>query len=161
LYSLYAWFAFERKSWWKFFRGDFSPQFEILQTREVCGSSAIFSQLRNRLLQHLDIITFCVSRRRRKMYCGHPLCLSVCLSAAACLHYCTDPDVTWRSGRGCPLVVHCWADLQSVHGLRCYGNTIEHYGNAWQSPAVIRQAHHTPHALGMRAACGEDSPHWR
>jgi len=21
-----------------------------------------------------------------------------------------------------PLVVHCWADLQSVHGLRCYGN---------------------------------------
>jgi len=26
------------------------------------------------------------------------------------------------SGRGCPLVVHYWADLQSVHGLRCYGN---------------------------------------
>jgi len=22
----------------------------------------------------------------------------------------------------CPLVVHCWADLQSVHGLRCYDN---------------------------------------
>jgi len=21
-----------------------------------------------------------------------------------------------------PLVVHCWEDLQSVHGLRCYGN---------------------------------------
>ena len=21
-----------------------------------------------------------------------------------------------------PLVVHCWADLQSVHELRCYGN---------------------------------------
>jgi len=31
-------------------------------------------------------------------------------------------DVTWGSGRGCPLVVHYWADLQSVHGLRCYGN---------------------------------------
>ena len=30
-----------------------------------------------------------------------------------------------------------------VHGLRCYGNT----RNAWQSPAVIRQAHRTPHAL--------------
>ena len=28
-----------------------------------------------------------------------------------------DPDVTWGSGRGCPL-----ADLQLVHGLRCYGN---------------------------------------
>jgi len=48
--------------------------------------------------------------------------LCVCLSAAACLNYCTDPDVTWGSGRGCPLVVHYWADLQSVHGLRCYGN---------------------------------------
>jgi len=23
------------------------------------------------------------------------VCLSVCLSAAACLHDCTDPDVTW------------------------------------------------------------------
>jgi len=84
------------------------------------------------------------------MYCGHArlcvylsVCLSVCLSAAACLHYCTDPDVTWGSGRGCPLVVHHWADLQSMHGLRCYGNT----SNAWQSPAVIRQAHHTPHPL--------------
>ena len=48
--------------------------------------------------------------------------VSVCLSAAACPHYCTDPDVTWGSGRGCPLVVHYWADLQSVHGLRCCGN---------------------------------------
>ena len=48
--------------------------------------------------------------------------VSVCLSAAACPHYCTDPYVTWGSGRGCPLVVNCLADLQSVHGLRCYGN---------------------------------------
>jgi len=50
------------------------------------------------------------------------VCLSVCLSAAIRPHYCTDPDVTWGRGRGCPLVVHCWADLQSGHGLRCYGN---------------------------------------
>jgi len=28
--------------------------------------------------------------------------LSVCLSTAACLHYCMDPDVTWGNGRGCP-----------------------------------------------------------
>jgi len=27
-----------------------------------------------------------------------------------------------RSDRGCPLVLHYWADLQSVHGLHCYGN---------------------------------------
>jgi len=44
------------------------------------------------------------------------------LSSAACPHYCTDPDVTWGNGMGCPLVMHYWADLQSVHGLRCYGN---------------------------------------
>ena len=75
--------------------------------------------------QRMSLITFRVSRGRREMYCGHArLCvrLSVCLSAAACLHYCTDPDVTWGSGRGCRLVVHYWADLQSAHGLRCYGN---------------------------------------
>ena len=24
----------------------------------------------------------------------------------------------------CPLVVHCWADLQSVHGFRCYNNIV-------------------------------------
>jgi len=50
------------------------------------------------------------------------VCVSVCLSAAVRPHYCTDLDVTWGHGRGCPLVVHYWADLQSVHGLRCYGN---------------------------------------
>jgi len=75
------------------------------------------------------------------------VCVPVCLSAATCPHYCTDPDVTWGNGRGCPLVVHSSADLQSVHGLRCYGNT----RNVWQSPAVIRQAHRTPHALHMSA----------
>jgi len=48
--------------------------------------------------------------------------VSVCLSAATCLPHCTDLDVTWRSGRGCPLVVHYWVHLQLVHGLRCYGN---------------------------------------
>ena len=37
----------------------------------------------------------------------------------------------------------------------------QHYGNAWQSPAVIRQAHRKPHAVRMRATCGEDSPHRR
>jgi len=58
------------------------------------------------------------------------VCLSVCLSSAACPHYCTDRDVTWGSGRGCPLAVHYWADLQSVQGLHCYGNTMEMHGGA-------------------------------
>jgi len=44
----------------------------------------------------VTVITFRVSRRRREMYCGHArLCVSVCLCAAACPHYCTEPDVTW------------------------------------------------------------------
>ena len=30
------------------------------------------------------------------------VCVSVYLSAAACLHYCTDPDVTWENGIGMP-----------------------------------------------------------
>ena len=50
------------------------------------------------------------------------VCLSIFLSAAIRPHYCTDPDVTWGRGRGCPLVVHYWADLQSVHGFRCCGS---------------------------------------
>ena len=63
------------------------------------------------------MITFCVSRRRRKMYCGHALlcvCVSVCLSAAVRPHYCTDADVTWGHGRGCPLVVHPSYKLVSI-----------------------------------------------
>jgi len=32
------------------------------------------------------------------------------------------PRCNLGSGRGCPLVVHYWADLQSVHGLHCYSN---------------------------------------
>jgi len=71
----------------------------------------------------LLLITFCVSRRRRKMYCGHArLCVYVSVRGRIRPHYCMDPDVTWGRGRGCPLVVHYWADLQSGHGLRYYGN---------------------------------------
>jgi len=60
------------------------------------------------------------------MHIGHVrlcVCMSVCLSLAAFPHYCTDLDVTWGNGMGCPLVVHYWTDLQSVHGFRCYDNT--------------------------------------
>jgi len=79
--------------------------------------------------QDLAVITFCVSVEDAKCIMvtrvSVPVCLSVCvcLSAAVRPHYCTDPDVTRRHARGCPLVVHYSADLQSGHGLRCYGNT--------------------------------------
>jgi len=49
-------------------------------------------------------------------------CMSVCLSLAAFPHYCTDPDVTCKNGRGCPVVVHYWVDLQLVHRFHCYDN---------------------------------------
>jgi len=67
------------------------------------------------------------SLSRGKMYSGHVrLCLSVCVSDSLSLatfpHYFTDPDVSCGNGRGCPLVVHFWADLQLVHGFRCYDN---------------------------------------
>ena len=50
------------------------------------------------------------------------VCVSVCLFLAAFSHYYTDPDVSWGNGSRCPLVVHCWADLQSVYRLCCYDN---------------------------------------
>jgi len=91
-----------------------------------CFTAVAFTKLRE---TDFSFVTFCVNRRRRKIYCGHArlcvclcVCLSVCLSATVRPHYCTDPDVTWRHDRGCPLVVHYWADLQSGHGLHCYGN---------------------------------------
>jgi len=55
------------------------------------------------------------------MYIGHAR-LCVCLSLAAFPHYCMDPDVSWGDGRGRPLIVHHWVDLQSVHGFCCYDN---------------------------------------
>ena len=95
-----------------------------LSCLRLCYSDAITLLLLASLGDEVLII-FWVSRRRRKMYCGHArlcVCVSVWLSAAVRPHYCMDPDVTWGHGRGCPLVVHYWADLQLGHGLRCYGN---------------------------------------
>jgi len=67
------------------------------------------------------IIAFRVSRRRREMYIGHAR-LCVCLTVPRRMPtLCTEADV--RNGRRFPLVVRYWADLQSVHGFRCYDNT--------------------------------------
>jgi len=62
------------------------------------------------------------------------VCICVCLSAAAFAHYCTDPDVTWGMVWGCPLVVHYWADLQSVHGFRC-NDSIAANAKCW--PVIV------------------------
>jgi len=86
------------------------------------------------------LVTFRVSRRRRdtKHMLATRVCVCVCLSLAACPHYCADPDVSWRNGRGCPVTAHCWADLQSVHGFRCYDNSAEREMSA---NACIRSIH--------------------
>jgi len=51
--------------------------------------------------------------------------VSVCLSAAAChtIARTGGPRCNLGNGRGSSLVVRYLADLQSVQGLRCYGNT--------------------------------------
>ena len=65
------------------------------------------------------------SYRRREMYTGHARlsCVSVCLSVPrripTLLH---GSGCNFGNGSGCPLVVHYWADLQSMHGPRCYDN---------------------------------------
>ena len=93
------------------------------------SADLLTSNIRSRYKVITVVITFGVSR----IYDAKcivvtrvcvPVCLCVCLSVRGRMPtlFCTDPDVTWRSGRGCPLVVHYWEDLQSVHGLRCYGN---------------------------------------
>ena len=59
-----------------------------------------YGSISSRLISVI-VITFHVSRRPREMYCGHAhlcVCLSVCLSAAACPYYCMDPDVTCNLG---------------------------------------------------------------
>jgi len=110
----------------------FSPGLTIHSVHRVCA--------------RLYIITFRVSRRPREMYCAWSrasVCLSVCLSAAACPHYCTDPDVTWGSGRGYPLVVHYWADLQSATLWKCVA---EPSGNPPGPAHAARTTHARTHA---------------
>jgi len=60
------------------------------------------------------------------MYIGHDrMCVCLCVSVPrripTLLH---GPGCNLRNGRGCPLVVHYWADMQSVHWFRCYGNVV-------------------------------------
>jgi len=54
------------------------------------------------------------------MYIGHGrlcVCLSVPCHIPSILH---GPGYVLGNDRGCPLVVHYLAYLQSVHGFRCY-----------------------------------------
>jgi len=64
------------------------------------------------------LITFRVRRSGGELYSGHGH-LSVPHHIPTLLH---SLDVNWGNGRGFPLAVHCWADLQLVPGFHCYDN---------------------------------------
>ena len=70
----------------------------------------------------LFIVTFCVGRSRGEMYSGHGrLCVCVYVCPSPHSHTTSRPGCNLGDDRGgCPVVVHYWADLQSVHGFRCY-----------------------------------------
>ena len=95
------------------FQSRFSAQWNTPFRKVTCSSmylceySDLFSDYWYRILLHFAW----VEDHEKCIVVTRSVCLSVCLSAAACPHYCTDPDVTWGSGRGCRLVVHYWADL--------------------------------------------------
>jgi len=68
------------------------------------------------------VVTFRVIHRRREMYIGNAR-LCVCLSVRGRMPTLLDgPGCNLGNGRG-PLVVHCWADLQSVHEFHCYDDS--------------------------------------
>ena len=103
-------------------------------------------------------ITFRLSRRPREMYCGHAR-LCVCVCVCVCLSVCLSVRgrmPTVLHGPGCNLGQ--WQGMPPSRAL-LGGFAIgardallwQHYGNAWQSPAVIRQAQRTPHALRTHA----------
>ena len=59
------------------------------------------------------------------MYIGHGhmcVCVSVPRRIPTLLH---GPGCNLEVWQWCHLVVHCWADLQSVHGFRCYDNSAQ------------------------------------
>ena len=98
---------------------------------------AVTSYFKHYNRPNVSVVTFCVGRRRRKMYCGHArpcVSVSVCLCVWVCLSVRGRTPTLLHGlgcnlghGRGCPLVVHYWADLQLVHRLRCYGNITRTY----------------------------------
>jgi len=95
------------------------PAHSVRALKETSSTDPVItfcvSRRRRKMLASTSMysLTFCV-RRRRKMYCGNArrcvcvclcVCVSVCLSVAVRPHYCMNPDVTRGRGTGCPLVV--------------------------------------------------------
>jgi len=85
------------------------------------------------------LVTFRVSRSkttRNVLRSRATVCLCVCVSVFL---YVRGRMPTVLHAAGCnvgqwwgfpPILVHYWADLQSMHGMRCYGNIMEMRGRA-------------------------------
>jgi len=108
--------------------GTYQPQlsqskWNIFVASETVGeiSRCSLGKVHWRTLYYVNYI-LCESYMTRNVYWSHAsVCVSVCPSPHS--HRTDlDVDVTLGNGRGCPLVVHCWADLQSVYGFHCYDN---------------------------------------
>ena len=112
----------------------------VPRTTNVCKLRCVFTAVNARQVdesrQRLRLGCCCISREsqttRNVYWSRSSVCVCVCMGEllSACVSVCPqrhahttarpDPDVTQGNGRGCPLVVHYWADLQSVQGFRCY-----------------------------------------
>jgi len=123
MYVVWTYFSFSTYRWIKLIA--ISKSSHLFDSAGVTDTPQWHRTMFDDDRKHFHFITFRASRRRREMYSGYGrLCvfvwLCVYLSIAAFPHCCTDPRATWGNGRGCPLVVHYWADLQSLHEFRCY-----------------------------------------
>ena len=73
-----------------------------LQFAELKDAWVILLQCTH-VLSKPKLLHFAFGVAKRNVYWSCPsVCLCVCLSLAACLHYCAYPDVTWGNGMGVP-----------------------------------------------------------
>jgi len=80
------------------------------------------------------------------------VCVSVCTfrRIPTLLH---GPGCKLGNGKGCPVVVHYWADLQSVHGFRCYDNV-----HAYKFIALYTANTHSAKREMSASACTRSMP---
>ena len=95
-----------------------------ISTSRAAGSGILRPHILLKLAFCKLDLKFRVRRSRGEMYIGHcRLCVTLCVTLSVprriptLLH---KPGCNLGNGMRCPLVVHYWADLQSVHGFRCY-----------------------------------------
>ena len=76
----------------------------------------------------------------------------MCVCVSVCLCVCPSPHAhTTARARMCPLVVHYWADLQLVHGFRCYDN-IAPNANCQRVLYLFTQSYSLP-AMAEESTC--------